>query len=122
MKNLVFLNSAIFTRDGAFDCTTISLEEAKSLAIGSQSGQYNLISAIGHESTATILTKLLGVEIPVNRIAYKQEPTDLVVAFKLSQRMEQPKDLITEEEIEKIGYEFKLIRDLVKYQSLFNIY
>ena len=62
---LAILNTSIMTSEGVFSLRDISLEEARKLAIDNRD---NLLSAVGHQSTADILTTLLGVEIKMNRI------------------------------------------------------
>lgn len=105
MKKLAILTTTILTADGDFNLETITLNEAKWFV---QKNTDNILSAVGHESTAQILTELLGVKIPVNRIKFKQEMGQVALCFKLNSRIEEGK-ILTKEEIEKIGYEFKLL-------------
>lgn len=101
MKKLALLNTTIATVDGIFEVRTITLEQAKELA---QSNE--LLSAIGHDSTAKIMTELLGVNVPVNRIQFTQEKGQVALVFKLKGRAPEGV-ILTKEEIEEIGYEFK---------------
>lgn len=66
-------------------------------------------SAVGHASTAQIMTALLGVEIPVNRQMFAQQPGQDALVFKLNGRPQEGK-ILTAEEIEQIGYKFQLLR------------
>lgn len=101
MKKLALLNTTIATVDGIFEVKTIDLEKARKLA-----QSHELLSAVGHESTAQIMTELLGVNVPVNRIQFAQEEGQTALVFKLKSR--PPEGVIlNREEIEKIGYEFK---------------
>lgn len=50
--------------------TPISIEEAKQLAVE---------SAIGHPSTAAIVSRMLGVSLPPNRIDIKLNPGDRIL-------------------------------------------
>ena len=50
-------------------------------------------SAIGHESTARLLTKLLKIEIPFNRIAIKMREGDIGIHFFLKTRLPEGKIL-----------------------------
>jgi len=102
---IAILNTTILTANGDFGLKSISLEKAKSLI---ELNADNLLSAIGHQSTADILTNLLDVKIEVNRIQFKQEPGQLALCFKLNGRPEEGK-ILTIGEIEEIGYEFKLL-------------
>lgn len=105
MKRIVFLNTTILTCDGIFALKTQSLKDVKSFL---SSIKDERLSAIGHESTAQILTELLGEEIVCNRIQYKQEPEDLAICFKLNGRPPEGK-ILSKEEIEAIGYELKFL-------------
>lgn len=106
MKNtlpVAILNTTILTNDGEFTLKTITLEEAKELIKDKET-----LSAVGHESTSQILTKLLEREIPLNRIQFKQEKGQKAICFKLLGRPEEGK-ILSLEEIKKIGYELKLL-------------
>jgi hypothetical protein len=126
MKNrVVLLNTSILTTYGVFAYRPISLDGAREFAqlaaggaiIGGTlvptedaraDGMGPLLSAIGHQSTADVLTTLLGVSVPVNRIEYRQEPGDLAVVFKLRGRPPEGK-ILAREEVESIGYDFGLL-------------
>lgn len=103
---LGLLNTSIMTAPGAYELSDISLDFAK-LLVNHYAG--NLDSAIGHASTAEIMSTLLGVEIPVNRQIFEQQPGQDALVFKLNGRPEEGK-ILTVEEIEKIGYKFQILR------------
>lgn len=107
-KNLpvAVLNTSIVTSDGTFVLETISLDEAKALV----ADPAEVLSAVGHEATSQILTELLGVAVPVNRIQFAQAAGQVALVFKLHGRA--PEGVILDRnEIEAIGYSFKkLIR------------
>jgi len=69
------------------------------------------ISAVGHESTAKLLTNLLGVEIPTNRITVRMKEGDTALHFVLKQRLPEGK-VLSEEELR--GLEFDLVFSRVK--------
>jgi hypothetical protein len=102
---VALLNTSILTCYGTFSYVPASLEEVRGL-VGNAS---EILSAVGHESTAQILTDLLEVEVPVNRIQYRQKGEDVAVVFKLKGRPEEGK-ILTRAEIEEIGYEFGVLR------------
>ena len=77
---------------------TITIEEAKQILINNP-----FISAIGHEGTAKLLSKLLGINIPVNRITVFFEPDDIGIHFFLKQRLPEGK-VLSQEELEKLDY------------------
>jgi len=77
----------------------ISIQEAKDFL----EMEY-FTSVVGHKATAELLTKILGVEIPYNRIQIELQPGDRVIAFLLKKRLEEGKVIQTTEELEQIGY------------------
>lgn len=97
---VVLLNTTIVTTDGDYSIKTISLE-AKELVKNS-----DVLSAIGHQSTADIVSELLEIPVSINRIMYNQNVGDIALCFKLKGRPEEGK-ILTITEIEAIGYEFK---------------
>ncbi len=76
--------------------TKLTLEEAKQL-IASNSW----ISAVGHQTTAEFLTKLLGVEVPYSRLQVSLVPRDKVLVFQLRCRLPEGA-ILSEEEVRKI--------------------
>lgn len=110
MYTITVLNTPILTKFGKYQYNEISLDRAREIA--QQANDFNqLVSAVGHQSTCDILTKLLGVTIPMNRIEYKQEIGTAALIFKLKGRPEEGK-ILTVEEIEEIGYNFGLLMRL----------
>lgn len=103
---IALLNTSIATADGDYNLTTITLDKAKNLIQGRE-----ILSAIGHESTAQILSELLGIDVPVNRIAFEQQPGQSAIVFKLNGRPPEGK-ILSRQEIEEFGYSFKLLHRL----------
>ena len=97
---ITLLNTSILTNYGVYLYAPLTLENAKK-EIHNNEWQ----SAIGHQSTAEILSDLLGIECPVNRIQYKQGPSDTAIVFKLNGRVEEGR-ILSRDEIEEIGYQF----------------
>lgn len=103
---LALLNTSILTTTGTFKLEDISLDTAKKLVTENE-----ILSAIGHKSTADILTTLLEKEIPANRIEYAQNINEKALVFKLNGRPEEGK-ILTADEIQEIGYKFQLLTKL----------
>ena len=103
---ITILNTSILTTTGTFRLDDISLAEAKNLVHNNE-----ILSAVGHKSTADILTTLLEKEIPANRIEYAQNVNEKALVFKLNGRPEEGK-ILTADEIEQIGYKFQLLTKL----------
>ena len=89
--------------DGSYTLSTITLDQARSLI-----AHREIISAVGHQSTADILTTLLGREIPVNRIDFRQEREQAAIVFKLRGRPPEGA-ILSAEEVEAIGYDLKIL-------------
>lgn len=98
---LTILNTSILTDFGSYNYDPLSLEGAKEMIANFYSWQ----SAIGHESTAKIISTLLDIDCPVNRMNYKQKVGDGALIFKLKSRAPEG-TILSVEEIENIGYEW----------------
>ena len=103
---IAILNTTILTASGEYRLRDASLEEIKALIDGEE-----LLSAVGYESTSQVLTNLLEVEVPVNRIQFEQGIGQVAVCFKLKGRPEEGK-ILSLKEIEDIGYDFKILKRL----------
>lgn len=96
-------NSTFLPCDGTWKMSTITLDFAKELV------NYPFTSAVGHSSTAEVISTLLGVEVPSNRISLHDLEVDTqFLCFKLKERAPEGK-ILSKEEIEEIGYEWKLL-------------
>ena len=100
---ITILNTSIITTHGEYKYEPISLDTAKEMV---QNNPFQ--SAIGHDSTSQIISTLLGVNCPVNRILYKQQIGELALVFKLNGRPSEGK-ILTVDELEAIGYEWGLL-------------
>ena len=86
-----------------YRCESISLDRAKFLL-----NNFGYTSYIGHQSTAEILTKLLDVPVNYNKDMSFQNIDEVSLILSLNSRA--PEGIIySKEEIEKIGYSFKLL-------------
>jgi hypothetical protein len=77
--------------------TRISIEEAKALLA------QPFISAVGHEGTAKVLSQLLSIPIPVNRISIYMEKGDVGLHFFLKTRLPEGK-VLSEEELRQLQF------------------
>jgi hypothetical protein len=88
----------------------ISIEEAKRIL------QEGFINAIGHDATAVILSKVLGMQISMNRISITLSPGDRVVAFQIMVGRLPPASELSESQLKEIidsgKYEFRLVEVL----------
>lgn len=104
--NYALLNCPVLTNFGSYRYREIPLYEAQDIA-----QTQNVKSYIGHQSTADVLSKLLGVRIAVNRKKF-QQGTDFknsnALVFQLNDRPPEGK-ILTAEEIEKLNYSFGVL-------------
>ena len=106
MEKLALLNSSLLTTAGSYILTDITLDQARKLVTDNLD---NLDSAIGHASTAEIMTALLGVNVPINRQMFSQKIGQTALVFKLNARPAEGK-VLTAEEIETLGYKFQVLK------------
>jgi hypothetical protein len=99
---ITLLNSPIITSHGNFTYSEVSLEEVKLLMSG------GFLSAIGHKTTADVMSVITGYPVEANRILYRQEVGDKAVVFRLEGRPPEGA-ILTAEEIEDIGYSWGLL-------------
>jgi hypothetical protein len=110
MTKLALLNTTITTTDGLFEVTTLSLEEAKNLFHSYAAGS-GVDSAIGHDSTAQLFSTLVEGDVVAHRQMFEQQPGQEALVLKLKGRAPEGV-ILTLEQIEEIGYEFKLMTRL----------
>jgi len=103
MTKVYILNSPILTNWGAYEYMPITLEDAK------QRLKAGFVSAIGHEGTAKLLSTILGMEIPVNRVQIQMQPGDDAIIFQVLQRLPEG-TVLTEEQLKKVPYRLGLLR------------
>jgi len=83
----------------------VDIETAKSMLKG------GFISAIGHQSTAQLLSALLGVDISFNRLPIKLQKGDKVLVFQLLTRLEEGR-ILSDEELRQLQYKFFVVEVL----------
>ena len=105
MTNVTILNTTIITSTGRFAVDVVSNDEAKRLVAEATT----VASAIGHQATAEAASLLLGMEVPVNRVQYKQAQGDIALCLKLRGRLPEGVVLSSVEEMEEIGYDWWII-------------
>jgi Domain of unknown function (DUF1874). len=66
-------------------------------------------SAIGHESTAKVLSQLLGTEIKAERKEIKLKKGDKLIVFQLLQRLPEGV-VLSEEELKQLQFKFFLVQ------------
>lgn len=108
-KKLTLLNTSILTNFGTYSYEPRTLAETRALVSEFQQEGKAIQSAIGHQSTAELLTMLLGLLVAVNRMEFNHTVDDIALIFKLKGRPPEGK-VLSREELEAMGYEFGLLR------------
>jgi len=112
-SKIIFLNALVTSSKIPLVLRTkpVSIEEVKSVIRDRE-----IVSFIGHEATAALLTQLLSVNVPFNRSAYDPKPGDVAVIVRLKKRLEKPEDVknVTVNDIEFILVEYYPFIDLSK--------
>lgn len=88
-------------KEGKIAYKEISLQEARKLV------KQEFISAVGHHATAILMSKILGVMVPCNRIQISVSPGDCILVFQLLIRLEEGK-VLSVFEMEELWQEGKL--------------
>jgi hypothetical protein len=99
LERLVLLNAMIPAGGWALIATRpATIDEAKELARAAE----RIESYIGHEATAEVLSRMLGVHVPVNRGMYVPSAGDVALVVRLRKRLAAPQDVkdVTEEDLE----------------------
>jgi len=89
-------------------CRKIDLEQARKWI---KCGDF--VSAVGHESTARLLSELLGAEIKPNRIFVDMELGDEALAIQFLERIPEGK-VLSKEELEELYKQGKIVFRLIK--------
>jgi len=97
------LNSPVLTGYGQW-----RFEGPIDVAQARQSVANGFVSAIGHQSTAELLSQLLGVEVPVNRVKVEMQPGDRALIMRLTERPPEGK-VLTVEEMKQLGFELGVL-------------
>jgi len=77
----------------------ISVDEAKQLLAS------GFVSAVGHQSTAEIMSAVLGIPVLYNRAQVYLEPGDEAVCFILRSRPPEGR-VLSKEELQQLGFYF----------------
>jgi len=101
---LYLLNSPILSGYGVYDFKPISPDKAKRIIAESDQVQ----SAIGHESTARVLSSILSYSVEANRVRISMNVNDSAIVFRLLERLPEGK-ILSEEELKKVKYELGIL-------------
>jgi len=99
-KEISLLNSALAFPDFLLYASKLDIKEVNEIVKNSKF----IVSYIGHEATAKLLSTMLGVNISVNRNMFypPKNRVSYAIAVKLKKRLEKPQDIehVTENDLE----------------------
>jgi hypothetical protein len=101
---LYIINAPVLTNYGLWEFTG-PLAPADAQQILSQ----GFISAIGHEASAQILSDLLHIPIPTQRIRVAMQAGDQALIFRLLERLPEGK-ILTLAELQQLPFELGLLQ------------
>jgi hypothetical protein len=111
IRTMLYLMSTTIVPAGAeglWRMKSVSLEKARLIFEAAEWNQ-NVISAVGHASTAEVMSQLLGHQVEANRLNVFPQVGDEFLCFKLKQR--PPEGIILDrDQLEKLGYEWVRMR------------
>lgn len=105
---ILLLSTPVLVVDGTYSLSSISIDEARKLL------QNGFLSAVGHQSTADVLSGLLGIKVPMNRVTLGEEhfqKGQKAVVLKLLKRPPEGA-ILDKKQIEECGFGFKLLEVL----------
>jgi len=100
---LYLINTPVLTNYGRWEFTgPITVEQARALM------EQGFVSAIGHQASAQVLSDLLAINIPLNRITIAMQPGDQALVLRLLQRLPEGK-ILSHQELKHIPFEIGLL-------------
>ena len=98
------LNTPVLTDYGLWQYSgPVSIEQAKEIL------RQGFSSAVGHQSSADFLSRLLGMEIPMNRVPIKMKPGDKALILNLKVRLQENQILTRSSELEQLPFELGIL-------------
>ncbi|MDI9440889.1 MAG: YddF family protein [Firmicutes bacterium] len=108
MANLpvAIFNGLVCTSNGLYRISDLTPEEGRELI-----ARHGFVSAVGHAASAAVLSEVLGVEIEMNRIQYRQQVNQKAIALVLKVRPPEG-EILNAEQMREIGFDLKLMERL----------
>lgn len=103
---VVIFNGPICTTTGLYRVTELDVAQARMLV-----RTHGYMSAVGHEASAQVLSSVLEVDVPMNRIEYEQKVGQQAIALKLDVRPPEGQ-ILTAKEMYDVGFSLQLLMRL----------
>lgn len=106
---LYLMNTTVIPHgaDGIWRISTVSAGTAAAIA-SSAAARGELVSAVGHESSADAMSAVLGIPVQMNRVSVSPKPGDQFLCLRLLSR--PPEGAILDiQQMEEIGYSWALL-------------
>lgn len=98
------LNAPVLTAYGQYDFEG-PLSDGRANEIAAQ----GVTSAVGHRATANLLSRLLGMDVPLNRTVIRMAPGDQALVFRLLDRIPEGV-VLDDDELARLPHEFGLLK------------
>ena len=89
---LLIMNSAVILKDGMYSAKTLTVDEAREVVQDALKNGREILSFVGYPETAELLSKLLGIEVAVNREETQYKEGDVILVGKLRYRVKNPSE------------------------------
>lgn len=100
------LNSPILTGYGDYRFSgPLEIEAARTQA------RQGFTSAIGHEASARLLSLLLDMDVPVNRVSIAMQPGDCALVLRVKERLPEGV-VLTADDLARVPWELSLLERL----------
>jgi len=94
----------------------VSAEDVKALL-----SRNEFVSVVGHQTTADVLSLLLNVKIPTNRIQVQLKPNDKLIVFQLLSRLPEGV-VLTADEVLSLPHKFYTVEVLPYNETIEALY
>lgn len=99
------LNSMIMPLANDVESAVVHLQKATADDVAKLLHTNPFVSAVGHEATAQLLSVLLNADIPMARIQVAAKPGDVLVLFRLRDRLPEGMVIKEKNQLDTIGYD-----------------
>lgn len=104
MTRLYLMNSPVLTGFGVFQFEPISIEAARALVQQAS----DVVSAIGHEATADLMTSDLGIIVEFIRNEVQFQVGEVALVFRLKNRLPEGR-ILDRSDLTGVEYEYGLL-------------